>query len=89
LPRRSRQRRINLSQIKVTRYEFAVVRWVPFGLHLVIDFALASFLLISPWLLGFSYDPLNVWQPPVNLALVEIIITLLTLPDRRSAVSST
>jgi hypothetical protein len=45
---------IILLQAMMTDYELGVVKMVPIRMHLMADYGLAAFLLVSPWLLGFS-----------------------------------
>jgi hypothetical protein len=58
-----------------TRYELGVVKAIPMGTHLMLDFMSGLLLLVSPWLFGFaSY----VSTPHVIFGLFEIAAALCT-----------
>jgi hypothetical protein len=43
-----------LLQAMTTDYELGVMKMVPIKMHLMTDYVVAAFLLVSPWLFGFS-----------------------------------
>jgi hypothetical protein len=45
---------IILLQAMTTDYELGVIKMIPIKTHLMADYVLAAFLLVSPWLFGFS-----------------------------------
>ncbi len=59
-----------------TNYERGIVKIIPMNLHLAIDILTGLFLVISPWIFGFS--DILIW-PFVLLGTIEIIIAVLTL----------
>lgn len=67
----------------LTRYEFGLLRVIPFRAHLALDTINGIFLAISPWLLGFAD---RIWGPHLTLGLIELGAVFLT---RRAADAST
>jgi hypothetical protein len=43
-----------LLQAMTTDYELGVMKMVPIKMHLMTDYVVAIFLVVSPWLFGFS-----------------------------------
>ncbi|HXH27261.1 MAG TPA: SPW repeat protein [Candidatus Acidoferrum sp.] len=70
-----------------TKYEWGLVKIIPMPYHLVIDFLASLFLALSPWLLGFSNEAMNVWIPHVAVGVVVILVVLVsqTQPGHMSA----
>ena len=61
----------------LTRYELGLLKVIPFSTHLVLDILGGLFLLVSPWLFGFSN---YVAAPHVAVGLIEIGTALMTQP---------
>jgi hypothetical protein len=59
----------------ITKREFALIKVLPFPVHLTLDVMSALFLAASPWIFHFADQ---VWVPHVLLALGELGIVLLT-----------
>lgn len=59
----------------VTDYELGAFRLIPMFWHLVFDFVGGVFLLVAPWLFGFSG---TVWVPYVVFGILEIGASLMT-----------
>lgn len=64
----------------MTRYDLAVVKVIPFGVHLGLDAVGGLFLLASPWLFGFAD---LIWWPHVVVGLAELGVVAMT--DRSGA----
>lgn len=62
----------------LTRYELGVVKLIPMTTHLIIDIVASSFLMLSPFIFGFSSTPDNMWVPHVVFGIGYLIVTLLT-----------
>ena len=62
----------------LTRYELGLIRVLPFGFHLTLDFFAGVFLAASPWLLGFAD---RVWAPHLIVGLFEVVASLSTRRD--------
>ena len=58
-----------------TRYELGLIKTLPMGVHLALDFMSGALLAISPWVLGFSD---YVSTPHVVFGLLEIGASLMT-----------
>jgi hypothetical protein len=43
-----------LLQALMTDYELGVIKAIPMRMHLMADYIVAAFLVISPWLFGFG-----------------------------------
>ena len=59
----------------LTRYEWGLLRALPFRGHLALDFAHAAMLTSSPWLLGFAE---RVWMPHLAAGLLEFVVVALS-----------
>jgi hypothetical protein len=59
----------------LTRYDLGAFKLIPFRVHLMLDFISGVFLVISPWLFGFSE---RVWVPHVVVGILEIGAALMT-----------
>lgn len=59
----------------LTRYEFSVVKAIPYRTHLVIDAVAGLFLLASPWLLGYAEV---IWWPHVLVGILELIVVAMS-----------
>jgi hypothetical protein len=68
----------------LTRYELSLVKAIPVGTHLTLDFILAAVLALSPWLFGFSDLPANAWVPHLVVGLAVILVVFMS-----SSVTST
>lgn len=77
-----------LVQSILTDYEAGVIKVIPFRTHLTMDAVLGAFLLLSPFLFGFTDDGLNAWLPHVIVGAGELAVVAMTRADDR-AVSGT
>lgn len=59
----------------ITKYEYSIAKILPFKAHLTIDFISGLFLLVSPWLFGFSDQ---IYLPHVILGAIEIVAVLMS-----------
>lgn len=68
----------------LTDYEYGVVRAIDMPYHLIIDLVAAVFLLLSPFIFGFSGEALNVWLPHVAVGAIMVLIVIFskTQPSR-------
>jgi type IV secretory pathway VirB2 component (pilin) len=64
-----------LLQTIMTDFEVGMVRMIPMGTHLTMDFFIGLFLAASPWLFGFADF---VWVPHVIFGVVAILASLTT-----------
>ena len=58
-----------------TRYEFGLVKLLPFRLHLGLDVVHGAVLAASPWLFHFAD---RVWIPHLMLGVFELVAVALT-----------
>ncbi|HYG34184.1 MAG TPA: SPW repeat protein [Clostridia bacterium] len=58
-----------------TRYELGLVKVIPMGTHLTLDFISGVILALSPWLFGFAD---YVFAPHLIVGLLEIGASLMT-----------
>lgn len=65
----------------LTKYEVGVVKVVPMGVHLALDFIAGAFLALSPFIFGFSDESANAWYPHVIVGIAVILIVLLSKSD--------
>lgn len=63
-----------------TRFPFGILRVIPFPTHGAIELASAGFLIVSPWLLGFSNHLLARW---LYVGLGIVVIAVFSLTDWR------
>lgn len=61
----------------LTDYELGLFDTISMQSHLVIDRAVALFMILSPWLFGFAS---HVWMPHVITGVLSIVVTYLTFP---------
>jgi hypothetical protein len=59
-----------------TKYEWGVVKVLGMPYHLIVDVIAAVFLLLSPFIFGFSDQPMNVWVPHVVVGIAVILVVL-------------
>jgi hypothetical protein len=59
----------------LTNYELGLVRVLPFGVHLVLDFMSGALLAASPWLFGFAE---RVSTPHLVLGIFEMAAAVMT-----------
>lgn len=64
----------------LTDYELGLVRILPMKIHLVIDLVVGVFLIVSPWIFGFTDELL--WTL-VILGILEVLVSLLTAKKAR------
>ena len=66
-----------------TRYEWGLIKVIGMPVHLIFDVLASLFLLASPFLFGFSDEPLNVWLPHVvgGIAVLIVVLFSKTAPD--------
>src|SRR5438105_1000286 len=64
----------------LTNYELGlpVLKFIPMPVHLIIDVVAAALLAVSPFVFGFSNNPLNVWLPHVVSGIGVIVLVLVT-----------
>lgn len=63
-----------------TDYEWGVVRKVPMGYHLMVDYLASAFLAVSPFVFGFANQGLNVWLPHTVVGLTVIAVVMVSKP---------
>lgn len=71
---------IIISELTTTS-RLSLIKLVPMRIHLAIDYATGVFLLLSPWLFGFSNAPANTWVPHVIVGLLIVAYALATKPE--------
>lgn len=64
----------------VTDYEWGVVKKVPMGYHLLVDYFASAFLAVSPFAFGFAGQGLNVWLPHTVVGLTVIAVVMVSQP---------
>lgn len=67
----------------LTDYEWGVIRVLAMPYHLVIDLIAAVFLLISPFIFGFSDESLNAWLPHVVAGAAVILVVIFSQTQPR------
>jgi hypothetical protein len=67
----------------LTDYEWGVIRVLAMPYHLVIDLIAAVFLLISPFIFGFSDESLNAWLPHVVAGAAVILVVIFSQTQSR------
>lgn len=60
----------------LTRYEFSVIKAIPYRMHLAIDAVAGLFLLASPWLLGYADV---IWWPHVLVGVAELGVVAMSM----------
>lgn len=60
----------------MTRYEAGLIKAIPMAVHLTADMILGAFLIISPWLFGFSNE---VFLPHLILGLLALFAGMFTV----------
>ncbi|CAN5789657.1 SPW repeat protein [soil metagenome] len=63
-----------------TNYEWGVIKKVPMGYHLMVDYLASGFLAISPFMFGFADQGLNVWLPHTVVGLTVIAVVMVSKP---------
>jgi len=63
-----------------TNYEWGIVKKVPMGYHLLVDYLASGFLAISPFVFGFANQGLNVWLPHTVVGLTVIAVVMVSKP---------
>jgi hypothetical protein len=53
--------------------------------HLALDFVAAAFLVVAPFLFGYSNQGLNVWLPQVIAGVGVIVLVLFSQTQPQSA----
>ena len=61
-----------LLQALTTDYELGLLKTIPIRMHLMMDYVVGAFMLVAPWLFGFS----NVSRTATVLSLVVGILVL-------------
>ena len=59
-----------------TRYELGLVKALSMPYHLIIDVVASVFLLLSPFIFGFSSESWNVWVPHVAVGIAVILVVI-------------
>ncbi|MGV9001447.1 MAG: SPW repeat domain-containing protein [Candidatus Saccharimonadaceae bacterium] len=67
-----------------TKYEWGLFKVLSMPYHLVIDVVASVFLLLSPFLFGFSMEALNVWLPHVAVGITVILVVIFSETQPRS-----
>lgn len=67
-----------LAQSVMTNYELGLVKIIPLKMHLMLDYVASLFLAASPFLFGFSDEPINAWLPHVVVGLGYFVASLMT-----------
>jgi hypothetical protein len=67
-----------------TRYPFGIIKALPYGVHLKMDFVWGLLLAASPWLLAFDHEGLDVWGMHVAFGVVGMLVPIISVPLRRS-----
>ena len=63
-----------------TNYEWGVVKKIPMGYHLLVDYLASAFLALSPFAFGFAGQGLNVWLPHFVVGLTVIAVVMVSKP---------
>ncbi|HVL52131.1 MAG TPA: hypothetical protein VM754_11580 [Actinomycetota bacterium] len=63
-----------------TNYEWGIVKKVPMGYHLLVDYLASGFLAVSPFVFGFADRGLNVWLPHTVVGLTVIAVVMVSKP---------
>lgn len=63
-----------------TDYEWGVVKKVPMGYHLMVDYLASAFLAVSPFMFGFADQGLNVWLPHTVVGLTVVAVVMVSKP---------
>lgn len=63
-----------------TNYEWGIVKKVPMGYHLMVDYLASGFLAVSPFVFGFAGQGLNVWLPHTVVGLTVIAVVMVSKP---------
>lgn len=63
-----------------TDYEWGVIKKVPMGYHLLVDYVAAAFLAASPFAFGFASEGLNVWLPHFVVGLTVVAVVAVSKP---------
>lgn len=71
-----------------TRYEWGLIKVLSMPYHLIIDILAAAFLALSPYLFGFSDQPLNVWLPHVLVGITVILVVIFSKTQPEPAIDA-
>jgi len=63
-----------------TNYEWGIVKKVPMGYHLLVDYLASGFLALSPFVFGFADRGVNVWLPHTVVGLTVIAVVMVSKP---------
>lgn len=63
-----------------TNYEWGVIKKVPMGYHLLVDYLASGFLALSPFVFGFVDQGLNAWLPHTVVGLTVIAVVMVSKP---------
>ena len=66
-----------------TRYQLGLVRLIPFGTHLKLDFVWGLLLASTPWLVGFADESASVWGVHVAAGIIGMLVPVISVPLRR------
>jgi hypothetical protein len=69
-----------LLQAMMTQFEVGLVPMLSMRAHLMTDYVIGAFTLVSPWLLGFHNAPANAWVPHVIVGLLILGQAVMTDP---------
>lgn len=59
-----------------TKYEWGLIKVLGMPYHLIIDVVASVFLLLSPFIFGFSTEAWNVWVPHVAVGIAVILVVI-------------
>ena len=70
-----------------TDYELGIRRVIPISVHPTVDFVASAFLILAPFLFGYSDQGLNVWLPQliggVSVMCLVLVTKTETLPEAK------
>lgn len=69
-----------------TKYEWGLIKVLGMPYHLIIDVIASVFLLLSPFIFGFSGEALNVWVPHVAVGITVILVVIFSQTQPSSPV---
>lgn len=70
----------------LTNYELSAVRIIPLSTHIIVDFVIGLFLLMSPWILGFD-NVQHMTHMIVGLIIIAVSAFTVRLPKSKRAVT--
>ena len=59
-----------------TKYEWGLIKVLGMPYHLIVDVIASVFLLLSPFIFGFSNEAWNVWVPHVAVGITVILVVI-------------